>query len=897
MRKIILIVISCITLVVLMLGEPQTAQAQSPTPTTAPGSQTIYKISRTIDFTVGADWEGTRYGYAAITATDPMFGISVDYTSVTGGAGSCWEKTTFDVYSEGEWDSRDGKPFKVLGNGSSYIPLTFGSKANFITSRANGYSLHDDQRAYMPTGTVTNFTTRAVDWPAGCLGAHVTVTVSVWMLGPNGENEPYVCVPTSYETTTDILPIATVTAGSLKAVQTIDDPARGNFESVIDVTLSANLPRPVTGSGIIPASIQLVINNGADAGDGGGIPTGQMSPIYVTINDVSYSFSGYSSNVISLPSGTQALTIRVQATITGPLADHYTYPPPQLAFLAINAPLVNNGDTVICDGSYEWPLEKSPWQRVNELYTDGRLQSFIFTGDLLNGSPACGLNWYQAGKGVLGVDTYTPTMNLFKWYGGVMYWKFRYRTTNSDLFNVFSNWKGSPNVYLVTENGNFIMDLYGANVYNSALDSNDWKFVTGTIGGLAAGKYRIVMDLGYNQASISKTARVYYDDVAVGQYAYPNECSTWLSEDPATATPVPSVTATGGDIDITSTVGTPDIPSTNTPAVTNTPNVLPSIRPSFTATVSPTVGTPRATNTPRASVTPQKTATNNPSTITALAPTLTRTPYGVPQSTSTAPPAGTQVSTPGPGTTPNPDLPPGPGIGNNPGTGDYVADCSRPTNWYSLAWWFDYERCVALSFITFGPSSQATAIAIPQMFTKYEPFGTIKEVGDGLITLRTQVATYAVNAGDRAPGTGDAINPSAPLKGGPGTSPWDGNLNLHYVPSSGGINTGMGMTAFDTTCATKISSALPGALGYGVCFVFGVARGIGLTPWMQFFLNICAIFMPIRAALSLVGMGGQVAYVARDLGGDTSGYQKAVAESNKVPKPAPFRFGRRSKRS
>lgn len=302
--------------------------------------------------------------------------------------------------------------------------------------------------------------------------------------------------------------------------------------------------------------------------------------------------------------------------------------------------------------------------------------------------------------------------------------------------------------------------------------------------------------------------------------------------------------------------------------------------------------------------TPTRTPTNAPTnTAVVITATLgsTKTPYGTPgdsggpytstpgpaQLTSTANWIGTATEaagtigtlTPGPTSTPGDgsgdpwmggDMPPvatisatytsggvnpipgesGPPGYWVPGDGDGelgFIECERPVNPWSIGWWLDYERCLLYSAISFGPAQEATAMAIPGMFSTYEPFGTINEIRDGITTVKTQVVIYQSNEG--LPGVNDPVNPARPLNGGD-YDPWEYDTSLRLGNQDSGVFSGY----FTSYCSARLSSMLSGRLRDGACFAFNVARNVGLIPWAQFFINVLSLILIGWSALDLLGI-------------------------------------------
>lgn len=193
------------------------------------------------------------------------------------------------------------------------------------------------------------------------------------------------------------------------------------------------------------------------------------------------------------------------------------------------------------------------------------------------------------------------------------------------------------------------------------------------------------------------------------------------------------------------------------------------------------------------------------------------------------------------------DGPPGFWIPGDGGTDYIFVECQRPVNPWSIAWWIDYERCLLFAFVSWGPQQQSTAVNIPQMFNTYEPFGTMNEVRSGIISMRTEVASYRNNSGYA--GVNDSIDPSNILQG-QTYDPWATGQQLRLGESGTGITSG----AYTEYCSSRLSSELSGNLAKGACFALNVMRNIGLLPWVQFLINILAIGQLIWSAFAIVGI-------------------------------------------
>lgn len=202
-------------------------------------------------------------------------------------------------------------------------------------------------------------------------------------------------------------------------------------------------------------------------------------------------------------------------------------------------------------------------------------------------------------------------------------------------------------------------------------------------------------------------------------------------------------------------------------------------------------------------------------------------------------------------------------FGGGDGSGSYeFHECVKPTNPWSVSWWIDYERCLIFSFFSWGPKQHGLVSGIPATFTQLEPFGTIAEVGEGMVIMRTQVAGIQNEIG--YDGVNDPINPGEILGGSIGNDPWGENAQLHLFDNTGGITTG----AYTGYCTHRLSDALSGNLANGACFALNVMKNVGVFPWVQFMINVASILSIVVSAFKIIGVAGSAAVVYAPTGDD-----------------------------
>jgi hypothetical protein len=293
-----------------------------------------------------------------------------------------------------------------------------------------------------------------------------------------------------------------------------------------------------------------------------------------------------------------------------------------------------------------------------------------------------------------------------------------------------------------------------------------------------------------------------------------------------------------GDYDRTSrcwlqpTLGpTQTIEPTRTLIATRTPTAGPSPTVTSSITAWPTL-TPYPTWTARYSATPGPAYTNTPGGEATDTSTPGPTPTGTLNPGGTATITGTVTLIPG-----------------TPGTGTpiYVvvqppppacdAQCPYPDNIFNLAAWAEYERCLALSYISWCPSHSSTQAAIPTEFSDHEPFGTFAEMQDSYHAVETEVNKYNwTDTGIRnAQGTpiGNTMPNADQLLTLSAKSPYmGGKIDL----------TGKGVISGSSTtnCQTNMDDMVGPILSQSMCFAFTSLDRTGLLPWFRFFVHVFA---------------------------------------------------------
>lgn len=378
--------------------------------------------------------------------------------------------------------------------------------------------------------------------------------------------------------------------------------------------------------------------------------------------------------------------------------------------------------------------------------------------------------------------------------------------------------------------------------------NQNWAHIQNTsTTAVSTGTWRIELNTG------SFSAPAMFDGVVLSADGYADPLYSGGCLDEPTPGPTAFLTATKTITPIRGTV-------TLVPSRTPTPSKTP-------------YGAPWTTSTPWGYGTPGA-GTGTPGAGTGTPGAGTGTPvYGTPDGTGTVIPVyGTPDGTPGTGTpiapgasTPTPITPGGdqpPPDWEDP-DGDGIS-CDRPTNPWSVSWWIDYEMCRFFSFVAFGPTQRATAEAMPAILGTYEPFRSMSAVEEGVNAASTRVAQYDwQNQGDpegdpMSPAyvnSGNGINPHQPLNtwnDSRAIDPWTEGGQIIFVREGDG-----GWQDFSVYCYNNFAESLGGQnnrLTQGTCFVLGVFRVIGLTPWIQWFLNIASILGLIKAIQVTIGM-------------------------------------------
>lgn len=793
-------------------------------PTAIPLDAGWIEIAKNESRTVSGDMTWITYTSGSVCGMpDNIDAIQIKINNVTGTPDNLWG-LTLQSLSSGSVNFYWGMPgytgestgnFYFTYPGNSLYPLPYGSISAVLSTGFNPesgkYADGVDFSVWQYNGGSRHFEFSA--------SAHCKI------------KRPPLCKPETIRQTFDLAMLGEVTAGSLTSRHISNDPAPFGLDQ-IDVNLSYTLPSPISGK--TDYSIATLIYT-LDLAKPFQIPNDAI----ISINGLEYESTQFTA--IAITTGITQLDVHFVQSMDADAA------PAILDHLKFTVDVQNKDYVLNCDGGMELggtnDSYETPWQALESGLAFQRLGLPGYFPPVLDGGPACGNAFQEIGphfSSPIGAPIYED-FNVPQ--GGMIYWKFRYRSL--DLFGFFP---ASPQFFVTNKQTQADTDIFGNPGFDRALAVRDWTFKTGSVY-LETGDYTIHLDGGY-----PIDGAIYYDDVYFGINPFDDTCTSEIYKvqkaDPP-ASPTPTMT---GSPTLTGTL----TPGTMTATLLATRTIIATSTRIPSSTSIGTAGTFSPSVTLRSTWTVTATKTYIPGYTPGPGPTFTST-YGVVLPSVTANPTNSQ-------STPNPDLPPiTKGDGPIGFSGDSTVDCMRPSNWFSVAWWLDYERCQVISFITFGPDQRSTAVAIPSIFDRYEPFGTAKEVAEGIVSVRTEVASYEWNASGAAAGVNDSINPLQPLKGGSTCSdPWNGNLNL-------GADCGNPVATWNDGCSAKIQPYMPGALANGTCFVFGLTRNIGMLPWLQFFINIAALLMPIRTAFTIIGMRNQVAGVVSVAAPYTSG--------------------------
>lgn len=259
---------------------------------------------------------------------------------------------------------------------------------------------------------------------------------------------------------------------------------------------------------------------------------------------------------------------------------------------------------------------------------------------------------------------------------------------------------------------------------------------------------------------------------------------------------------------------------------TPTPGATSFVTPTYT----PTGPTPTQTNTPlwwpTSTSTPMATSTNTPwptPTLRFPTNTPTLTPTASPTGQPTLPVIIVTLEFPDVGT---PEYQPPPA---------WDADCLRPENTWQISGWVEYNRCVALSWFSWGPPHSATVEAFGTVVAAREPVGSILEFQEMSSSLATQWAT--ANWGGLG---GQIFTPVPPDLSNfmPGeNSPWSG-APIDIGPSGEGDG-----SPYSDACVSYLEPDVGEALAQGICWVLEFVNEIGIMPYLQVALDLAAIML------------------------------------------------------
>jgi hypothetical protein len=519
---------------------------------------------------------------------------------------------------------------------------------------------------------------------------------------------------------------------------------------------------------------------------------------------------------------------------------------PRITAIWLGYVSANDGTQLICDGGMNKTVSDTPWLRTNdEEFGRGWMDWF----GAFNGFPACEPGQqsiaHQGYTGVGAIGSFTAVRQPFYMPIGssTLNYKIRYRSRPEAAW--LGLYPGTPNVYIADESGTVIGDLIGTNSYDPALIATDWTLITGSMS-LSPGKYYVVLNQGYKfsggSPDLEYSGQLYYDDVQLTTGAVDTGCSDWVNVPPEqlptstpTASPTPTMTGTVPTATPTPPLmGTASATLRSTPSRTSTLQSTPTVRSTGTSTITSTLG---STSTPVPSVTQHWTGPTG-----TTAPTNTGTPQTEPgwwPGLEPGPPSDSDGNYPG----------------TNPGTGEIT--CERPNSILAFAWWLDYERCLIMAGITWGPNQSATLVAIPAMMTTKEPFNSVYQIGQGLISMQTQAAVYAWNNTGMSGVNANNVNPDprfifASNLANPGqassSSPWDGNGTIPLTLNTSAASS----SSYSKLCNTSLSNMMAARLGEGLCFVLNVTRSMGYLGWVQFGANAAILFSIVRLFLGAI---------------------------------------------
>jgi hypothetical protein len=352
------------------------------------------------------------------------------------------------------------------------------------------------------------------------------------------------------------------------------------------------------------------------------------------------------------------------------------------------------------------------------------------------------------------------------------------------------------------------LGMYYAVLFSNSITYPEWRFVQ-TYLFLPAGYYRLIL----NQPVIGALAA--YDGITVSRNGFlvPG-CSNSTTPTP-TKSPTPSPTSTAG----TGTV----YPSATFPGLgTRTPT--PSRTPGASAT-GPT-GTPRPSSSPP----PSSTHTDAEKTATA---------QGTAVATYTPQPSTTPGGGGGPGTGTCDTDPSSCPVGGQPEAGPGV-DCTRPTYFWEVAAWIDYEVCRVQVWVLWAPENNAQVVEIQTLFEGYEPFGTLEEIG----AARDAIVEVSDAYDWAQTGIVDGQNPDFTALF-PDDVP-TGLLSSGVIELRPGIGPNTG--EWVTTCSLHMVNVFGQLVSQGACASINWLRAEGILGWVQFFFDVVVWLAFLRYA-------------------------------------------------
>lgn len=159
--------------------------------------------------------------------------------------------------------------------------------------------------------------------------------------------------------------------------------------------------------------------------------------------------------------------------------------------------------------------------------------------------------------------------------------------------------------------------------------------------------------------------------------------------------------------------------------------------------------------------------------------------------------------------------------------GSYVD--ARPQNGWDLAGWIDYNRCQALSWLSWSNENTQQIESWFDMANEREPFGTINEFIDAGKQLQGLV--NSIDWGE----TGLPCSRTTPDP-------------VVMMRQAYGILTGAfefveGDSIASGSCDLPVKFVVGEAIGTGMCFSVNLLCSFGILQWMQYLFNVCLLIL------------------------------------------------------